>query len=88
MFTHLLHGGVQNVCGILRKYETLIREFWWGDEKGHSKVHWMAWNQMTNSKSAGRIGFHHMHLFNQALLARQGWRLIQTPDSLCARVLN
>uniref|UniRef100_A0A8R7VD05 Reverse transcriptase zinc-binding domain-containing protein n=1 Tax=Triticum urartu TaxID=4572 RepID=A0A8R7VD05_TRIUA len=74
--------------GFCEKYERLIREFWWGEEEGQRKVHWMSWDKMTKPKRGGGIGFRDMHLFNQALLARQGWRLIQNPDSLCARVLK
>ena len=48
----------------------------------------MSWENMTKPKRAGGIGFLDMHLFNQALLARQGWKLIQNPNSLCARVLK
>jgi hypothetical protein len=66
------------------QYEKLIRDFWWGDEEDHRKVHWMAWENMIKPKCKGGIGFRDMHLFNQALLARQAWRLIQNPDRLCA----
>ena len=70
------------------KYEKLIREFWWGKEDGHHKVHWMAWDKLIKPKRGGGIGFRDMHMFNQALLARQGWRLLQKSDSLCAKVLK
>lgn len=65
-----------------------IRNFWWGAEDGERKVHWIAWDKMIKSKSWGGLGFRGMRLFNQALLARQAWRLIQCPESLCAGVLR
>ena len=74
--------------GFCEKYEKLIRKFWWGEDGEHRKVHWMAWDKMVKPKRAGGIGFRDMQGFNQALLARQAWRLIQNPDSLCARVLK
>ncbi|VAH99193.1 unnamed protein product [Triticum turgidum subsp. durum] len=70
------------------KYEKLIRDFWWGDENGHWKVHWMPWDRMIRTKRGGGIGFKDMSLFNQALLAKQAWRLIHRPDCLCARILK
>ncbi|KAL5570275.1 hypothetical protein UlMin_026850 [Ulmus minor] len=41
---------------------------------------------MCNSKERGGLGFRDLSCFNQALLAKQGWRLIRKPDSLVAGV--
>jgi hypothetical protein len=39
-------------------------------------------------KEEGGLGFRDIYAFNLAMLARQGWRLLQAPDSLCAKVLR
>jgi hypothetical protein len=65
----------------------MTRYFWWG-EGGQRKVHWLAWEKLLLPKCLGGLGFRDMRLFNQALLARQAWCLIQHSDSLCAQLLK
>ena len=75
-------------AGLCDELEQLIRNFWWGDEHERRKIHWLAWDKITKPKLRGGIGFRDLALFNQALLAKQAWRLLQSPDSLCARLLK
>ena len=74
-----------SVCDDLMK---MMRSYWWGVENGKHKTHWVAWDKMILPKNLGGLGFRDMRLFNQALLARQAWRLIDRPDSLCARLIK
>lgn len=75
----------ESVCEDLNK---LTRQFWWGSQDGRRKTHWKAWDVLMKSKQSGGMGFRDIRWFNQALLARQAWRLIESPDSLSARVLK
>jgi hypothetical protein len=74
--------------GLCDELSKIIRNFWWGDEEDRKKVHWLSWDKMTKPKSHGGIGFRDLRLFNQALLAKQAWRLLEYPDSLYARLLK
>lgn len=45
-------------------------------------------NVYVRGKIEGGLGYRDLHLFNLAMLARQGWHLLMNPDSLCAQVLK
>ena len=65
-----------------------MSHFWWGDDDNQRRMHWMAWWKMCVPKSQGGMGFRDIHCFNLAMLAKQAWRLLENPDSLCATILR
>jgi ribosomal protein L10 len=74
--------------GLCEDLMKAIRAYWWGSEKGRRKVQWIPWKTMVLHKAMGVMGFKDLILFNQALLAKQAWRLVVFLDSLCAKVLR
>ncbi|KAJ1269253.1 hypothetical protein BS78_07G196800, partial [Paspalum vaginatum] len=67
---------------------SIIRDFWWGSEVGKRRIAWAAWHGLVLKKCQGGLGFKDMRAFNQTMLARQAWRLLEKPDSLCAKLLK
>lgn len=43
---------------------------------------------MCKAKSKGGMGFKNLQIFNQSVLAKQGWRFLIYPDSLVSRVFK
>jgi hypothetical protein len=50
-------GVYKMLGGACDEITQLIRRFWWGEEGGKRKVHWMAWDKLLAPKSKGGIGF-------------------------------
>ncbi|KAF5447221.1 hypothetical protein F2P56_032789 [Juglans regia] len=73
---------------LLHEINRVMQQFWWGHMHNEKKVHWVSWGQMGKEKGEGGLGFRDFESFNMALLAKLGWRLIQFPDSLAAKVLK
>ena len=64
----------------------MVRRFWWGKQGNHNKLAWLSWDKMCAPKEEGGMGFRDLKAFNIALLAKQGWRLQNCPNSLFHRV--
>ncbi|XP_042969143.1 uncharacterized protein LOC122301839 [Carya illinoinensis] len=73
---------------LLGEINKVMNQFWWGHLQNEKKVHWLSWGQMGRSKTRGGLGYRDLESFNLALLAKQGWRLLQYPDSIAAQVLK
>jgi hypothetical protein len=67
---------------------TYISNYWLGSSIDNHKILWMKWSRLTDTKIDGGMGFRDMSSFNQAMLGKQGWRLMTRPNALCSRVLK
>jgi hypothetical protein len=67
---------------------SMMSRFWWGHKEKQGRLAWMSWKKMGKAKDKGGLGFRDLELFNLAILAKQGWCLIQNPETLMAKIMR
>lgn len=63
-----------------------MARFWYGQRGNERKIHWLIWKKFCVSEFQGRIDFKDLRLFNLALLAKQGWRILHNTNRLLHKV--
>lgn len=66
----------------------VVRDFWLGQKRCEKKISWVSWETLCKKKDEGGMGFRDLEAFNQASLAKQGWRIIMQPHSLSSKTLK
>lgn len=51
-------------------------------------IHWMSWERLSTPKSFGSMGFKNLKALNMAMIGKQAWKLVTSPNSLITKLLK
>ncbi|XP_021839107.1 uncharacterized protein [Spinacia oleracea] len=68
--------------------QSMMARFWWGGKDNAKKISWVSWNNLSKKKVDGGMGYRRIIDFNEALLAKQAWRIMNMPELLSSRILR
>ncbi|XP_039685651.1 uncharacterized protein [Medicago truncatula] len=67
----------------------MLNSFWWGHNSANSRgLHWLSWERLSVPKVFGGMGVKGLKAFNMAMVGKQAWKLVSSPESLITRLLK
>ncbi|KAL9678842.1 hypothetical protein QQ045_016693 [Rhodiola kirilowii] len=73
---------------LIKRIVSMITNYWWSNNKEGRGIHWCKYRNLCKDKMEGGVGFKELSIFNDALLAKQVWRLMEKPDNLVSKLLK
>ncbi|XP_058755068.1 uncharacterized protein LOC131628221 [Vicia villosa] len=70
---------------VISDIEKRLNAFWWCGGSNRNGIRWMAWDKLACSKREGGLGFRDFRAFNMAMVAKQGWFIMNNSQALVSR---
>lgn len=71
---------------ISNRMNSIMAKFWWNGTRKGQGLHMRSWKQITRPRDKGGLGFTDIKILNQALLAKQSWRVLKNKASALSSI--